>query len=107
MNHSYEQERDWVDTTAAFAPAVLGAAAGVFLSDVLSQNARRPVGLSLACIGLAALTPALVETMMKRVNGPETRRGSQRTLRGIRDAGVSTREISYLSDELGDELGVG
>ncbi|MGC6425662.1 MAG: hypothetical protein ACON5H_01550 [Akkermansiaceae bacterium] len=106
MNGNYD-EKDWVDTTAAFAPAVLGAAAGVLIADALSENARRPIGLSLACIGLAALTPALVETMMAKVNGPNTRRGSQRTLQGIRDGGLPAREISYIEDELGEELGVG
>lgn len=105
MKESYD-ERDWVDTTAAFAPAVLGAAAGVLIADALSEKARRSVGLSLACVGLAALTPALVETMMRKVNGPQTRRGSQRTLQGIRDGGLPAREISYIEDEL-DELGVG
>lgn len=106
MNDIYE-ERDWVDTTAAFAPAVLGAAAGILLSEAMSSKARRPIGLSLACIGLAALTPMLVETAVKKVKGPGTRRGSLRTLRGIRDHGLQAREISYVEDELGEELGVG
>ncbi|MFT7304561.1 MAG: hypothetical protein ACI8UZ_003419, partial [Akkermansiaceae bacterium] len=99
--------RDWVDTTAAFAPAVLGAAAGILISEAMSSKARRPIGLSLACIGLAALTPMLVETAVKKVKGPGTRRGSLRTLRGIRDHGLQAREISYVEDELGEELGVG
>ncbi|MEJ6580308.1 MAG: hypothetical protein QNL68_10975 [Akkermansiaceae bacterium] len=107
MNVNRYEERDWIDTTAAFAPAVLGAAAGVLISDVLSSEARRPVGLSLACLGLAALTPMLVETMINRVSGPGTRRGSQRTLQGIRDHGLHTREISFVEDELGETLGVG
>ncbi len=106
MNDSYE-ERDWVDTTAAFAPAVLGAAAGILISEAMSSKARRPIGLSLACLGLAALTPMLVETAVKKVKGPGTRRGSLRTLRGIRDHGLQAREISYVEDELGEELGVG
>ena len=107
MNTDRYNEPDWIDTTAAFAPAVLGAAAGVLISDVLSSEARRPVGLSLACIGLAALTPMLIETMMNKVNGPGTRRGSLRTLQGIRDHGLHTREINYVEDELGEVLGVG
>jgi len=107
MNDDHFEERDWIDTSAAFAPAVLGAAAGVLISDALSENARRPVGLSLACLGLAALTPMLIETMMNKVNGPGTRRGSQRTLQGIRDHGLHTREISFVEDELGESLGVG
>jgi len=106
MQDIYE-ERDWVDTTAAFAPAVLGAAAGILVSEAMSSKARRPVGLSLACIGLAALTPLLVENVVKKVKGPGTRRGSIRTLRGIRDHGLQAREISYVEDELGEELGVG
>ncbi|MDB4272133.1 hypothetical protein N9879_00790, partial [bacterium] len=106
MNEVY-QEKDWVDTTSAFAPAILGAAAGVLIAEALSDGARRPVGLSLACIGLAALAPAIVETVVHKVNGPGTRRGSQRTLRGIRDGGLPPRDISYLDDELGEELGVG
>ena len=101
------EERDWVDTSAAFAPAVLGAAAGILVSEAMSPKARRPVGLSLACLGLAALTPLLVETAVKKVKGPGTRRGSMRTLRGIRDHGLQAREISYVEDELGEELGVG
>ncbi len=106
MNDIYE-ERDWVDTTAAFAPAVLGVAAGILVSEAMSAKARRPIGLSLACLGLAALTPMLVETAVKKVKGPGTRRGSLRTLRGIRDHGLQAREINYVEDELGEELGVG
>ncbi len=107
MEERYE-EKDWVDTTTAFAPAVLGVAAGVLVADVLSDKARKSVGLSLACVGLAALTPLLVESVMNKVSGPKTRRGSQRTLRGIRDGSLPARDISYLDDNLiEDELGVG
>jgi hypothetical protein len=49
----------------------------------------------------------LVETALKKVKGPGTRRGSMRTLQGIRDHGLQAREISYVEDELGEELGVG
>ena len=106
MNDSYHED-DWIDTTASFAPAVLGAAAGLLMADVLSDEARKPVGLSLACLGLAALTPMLVETMINKLNGPGTHRGSQRTLRGIRNSGLPPRDISYVGAEMGDELGVG
>ena len=107
MQERYE-EKDWVDTTAAFAPAVLGAAAGILAADALSEKARKPIGLSLACLGLAAVTPLLVESLINKVNGPRTRRGSQRTLRGIRDGGLPARDISYMDENLvEDELGVG
>jgi hypothetical protein len=49
----------------------------------------------------------LVETAMKKVRGPGTRRGSLRTLRGIRDHGLQAREIKHVEHELGEELGVG
>ncbi len=106
MDDHYDED-DWVDRTAAFAPAVLGAAAGVLVADALGEKARRPVGLSLACLGLAALTPMLVETVVKKVKGPGTRRGQARTLQGIRDHGLQAREISFVEEELGEELGVG
>ncbi len=105
---NYHQEKDWINTTASVAPAVLGAAAGILVADVLSDRARKPVGLSLACLGLAAITPLLVGSVMNKVSGPETKRGSQRTLRGIRDGGIPARDISYLDEALiEDELGVG
>lgn len=110
MNSRYQQhqEKDWVDTTAAFAPAVLGAAAGLLLSEALAERTRKPVGLSLGCLGLAALTPLLVNSVLNRVNGPRTERGSQRTLRGIRDSGLPPEGHPYLDDEVvHDELGVG
>ena len=110
MNSRYQnyEEKDWVDTTAAFAPAVLGAAAGMLLSEALSERTRKPVGLSLGCIGLAALTPLLVNAVINKVNGPRTVRGSQRTLQGIRDAGLPAEGDAFLDDGVvADELGVG
>ena len=108
MDTSYEEPKDWVDTTAAFAPAVLGAAAGMLVADVLDEKARKPIGLSLGCLGLAALTPLLVNVVVNKVNGPRTERGSLRTLRGIRDGSIPTRDINYLDDSvMEDQLGVG
>lgn len=106
MDDGYE-ERDWVDHTAALAPAMLGVAAGILLSEALSAKARRPIGLSLACLGVAALAPYIVESMVKKVKGPGTRRGSARTLQGIRDHGLQAREIRFVGDDLEAQLGVG
>jgi hypothetical protein len=49
----------------------------------------------------------LVETAMKKVRGPGTKRGSLRTLQGIRDHGLQACEIKHVEDELREELGVG
>ncbi|NNC88252.1 MAG: hypothetical protein HKN82_07320 [Akkermansiaceae bacterium] len=95
--------RKWVDTSAEVAPAVLGVAAGIFLGDLMHRGARRPVALALAAVGIAAVAPTLLEAVKDRVAGPNTRRGSQRTLRTIREAsGAPTREIDYVEEELGE-----
>lgn len=107
MDSHYEQ-RDWIDNTTAIAPAVIGAAAGMLIADALDRDIRRPVGIALACLGLAALAPALIESIVNRVNGPHSRRGSQRRLQGIRDGAVPVRNIRHLEHEMNDEhLGVG
>lgn len=107
MDDHYEQ-RDWIDNTTAIAPAVIGMAAGMLVGGALERDVRRTVGISLACVGLATLAPLLVASIVRKLNGPHSHRGSQRRLQGIRDGGAPVREIRYLENELGDEhLGVG
>ena len=103
-------DKNWIETTASFAPAVLGAAAGVVLSDLMDRDSRRPVALTLAALGLAALAPSLVETVADLVNGPNSRWGSRRTLQQIRDAGMSSdefEEFADLEDEIGEQMFIG
>ena len=100
-------DKSWIETSASFAPAMLGAAAGVFLGDLMRRDTRRPVAVTLAALGVAALAPAVVESVADKVNGPNSRRGSRRTLRNIRDAGVSTDEFADLEDEIGEHMFVG
>ena len=100
-------DKNWVETSASFAPAMLGAAAGVFLGDLMSRDARRPVALALAALGVAAIAPTVVETVADKVNGPNSRRGNRRTLRNIRDAGYSADEFADLEDEIGEHMFVG
>ncbi|MBT8036578.1 MAG: hypothetical protein KJO21_03440 [Verrucomicrobiae bacterium] len=95
-------EKSWVETSASFAPAVLGAAAGVLLGDLMNRDSRRPVALGLAALGFCALAPTAVGTVVDLVNGPRSRRGSRRTLRHIRDAGVAPDEFADLEGELGE-----
>ena len=100
-------DKNWIETSASFAPAVLGAAAGVLLGDLMLRDARRPVALTLAALGVAALAPSLVETVLDKVNGPNSRRGTRRTLRNIRDAGMTADEFADLEDEIGEQMFVG
>ena len=55
-----EPIRQLVESGSEAAPALLGAAAGILLADLMHERARRPVAFSLACIGLAALAPSMV-----------------------------------------------
>lgn len=105
---SEEQPRNWQETSADLAPTLLGAAAGIFLGDMMHRGARRPLAFGLACLGLAAAMPSLVDVVRDKVAGPTTRRGTQRTLRNIREgAGAPPRSIDYVEEELGEQLFVG
>ena len=66
----------------------------------MHEGARRPVAFALACLGVAALTPGVVEVVRDKVAGPNTRRGTQRTLQSIREgAGAPAQEIDYVEEE--------
>lgn len=84
----------WEETTALVSPALLGAAAGLILGEVMHTNARRGIAIGLAGLGVAALMPWAVAGVVDKINGPRTRRGVQRRLRGIRDAGDGVVEES-------------
>ncbi len=80
-------EMEWTEASAMAAPALLGAAAGLILGEVMHSNARRGVAIGLAALGVAALMPLAVAGIVNRVNGPRSHRGVKRRIRGIRDAG--------------------
>ena len=86
---------------------MLGAAAGVFLGDLMHRDSRRPVAFALAALGAAAMAPTLVELVVEKVNGPNSNRGTLRTLRNIRDAGAAPDEFADLEDEIGEQMFVG
>ncbi len=102
-----ESEKNWMETSASFAPSVLGAAAGVLLGDLIHRDMRRPVAITLAALGAAALAPQLVGILTDKINGPSSRRGSRRTLQSIRDSGMSADEFADLEDEIGEQMFVG
>jgi len=78
--------REWQETSALAAPALLGAAAGLLLGDLMHRGARRGLALGLGALGVAALAPWLVGGIASKVNGPATERGARRRLERIRDA---------------------
>jgi len=94
----------WAETTADVGSAVLGAAVGIVVGDLIKEEARKPVALVVGCIGLAAIVPAIVDGVKEVVSGPKTKRGVNRTLRSIRDAGAATRGGELVEEE---ELFVG
>lgn len=86
-DENLDQDMEWTEASAMAAPALLGAAAGLILGEVMHANARRGVAIGLAALGVAALMPLAVSGIVNRVNGPHSRRGVQRRIRKIRDAG--------------------
>ena len=89
----------WAETTADVGSAVLGAAVGIVVGDLIKEEARKPVALVVACLGVAAIVPAVVDGVKEVVAGPRSSRGAKRTLRSIRDAGVSTRQSELIEEE--------
>lgn len=90
-----DAERNWTENTAMAAPALLGAAAGLILGEVMHSGARRGIAIGLAAVGVAALVPLTVGGIVKKVNSPQTKRGARRRLETIRGAGDG-----YVDDEL-------
>lgn len=89
----------WAETTADVGSAILGAAVGIVVGDLIKEEARKPVAFVVGCLGVAAIVPAVVDGVREVISGPKTTRGVKRTLRSIRDAGVSSAESDLLEDE--------
>ena len=94
----------WAETTADVGSAVLGAAVGIVVGDLIKEEARKPVAFVVACLGIAAIVPAVVDGVKEVVAGPRSRRGAKRTLRSIRDAGMANDQSELVEE---DEMFVG
>mgnify|MGYP005849716873 CR=1 FL=1 len=92
--------REWEETTALVAPSLFGVAAGLILGEMMHASARRGVAIGVGGLGLAAVMPWVVAGVANKINGPASRRGVRRRLRGIRDAGDGVVQDSL------DEAGV-
>lgn len=93
----------WIETSALSAPALLGAAAGLLLGDLMHQGARRGVGIGLGALGVAALLPFLVGGVAVLVTGPRSKVGVRRNIQRIRDAGIVSPDYDEVDQELREQ----
>jgi hypothetical protein len=93
----------WIETSAHTAPALLGAAAGLLLGDLMHRNARRGVGIGLGVLGVAALLPFVVDGVAALVTGPKSKIGVRRRIQSIRDAGIGSPSYDEVDEELRDQ----
>ena len=100
---SADTSRDWIETTALVAPALLGTAAGLLLGEMMHRGARKGIALVLGGLGVAALVPMLVDGIANKVNGPSSARGVRRSIRKIRDAGDGLPFYGDVDDDLREQ----
>ena len=93
----------WIETSALTAPALLGAAAGLLLGDLMHPSARRAVGLGIGALGVAALLPFVVDGVTSLVTGPKSKVGVRRKIQRIRDAGIGTPDYDEVDAELREQ----
>ncbi len=90
----------WMETSALIAPALLGASAGLLVSDLMHRGARRGVGIGLGALGVAALLPFVVGGVTFLVTGPRSKFGVRRKIQRIRDAGIVAPNYNEVEEEL-------
>ena len=93
----------WIETSALTAPALLGAAAGLLLGDLMHRSARRGVGIGLGALGVALLLPFVVGGVAGLVTGPKSKLGVRRRIQGIRDAGIGSPDDDEVDEELREQ----
>ena len=93
----------WIETSALTAPALIGAAAGLLLGDLMHRSARRAVGIGLGALGVAALLPFVVGGVAVLVTGPRSKVGVRRNIQRIRDAGIVSPDYDEVDQELREQ----
>jgi hypothetical protein len=93
----------WIETSALAAPALLGAAAGLLLGDLMHRSARRGVGIGLGALGVAALLPFVVDGVTGMITGPRSRVGVRRKIQRIRDAGIGAPAYDDVDEQLREQ----
>lgn len=92
-----------METSALTSPALLGAAAGLLLGDLMHRSARRGVGIGLGALGVALLLPLVVGGVAGLVTGPKSRMGVRRKIQRIRDAGIGHPDDDEVDAELREQ----
>lgn len=98
-----EENPPWVENAAIASPALLGAAAGLLLADLMHPNARRVVGVGIGALGVAALAPLVYGGLRGLVLGPRSKFGVRRSIQKIRDAGIGAPDEDPVDRELRDQ----
>ena len=93
----------WIETSALTAPALLGAAAGLLLGDLMHRSARRGIGIGLGVLGVACLLPFAVGGVASLVTGPRSRVGVRRKIQRIRDIGIGAPDHDEVDAELREQ----
>lgn len=93
----------WIENSALTAPALLGAAAGLLLGDLMHRSARRGVGIGLGALGITALLPFVVGGVTDLVTGPRSKFGVRRKIQRIRDAGIVDPGYDDVETELREQ----
>ena len=89
--------------SALAAPALLGTAAGLLLSDLMHRNARRGIGVGLGVLGILAILPFVVDGVADLVTGPRSRYGVRRKIQQIRDGGNGLPDHDGVDEELREQ----
>ena len=89
----------WIETSALTAPALLGAAAGLLLGDLMHRSARRGVGIGIGVLGVALLVPLVVGEVAGLVTGPKSKVGVRRRIQRIRDAGIGSTDYDEADED--------
>lgn len=93
----------WMETSALAAPALLGAAAGLLLGDMMHRNARRGVGIGLGALAVVAVLPIMVDGVAGLITGPRSRYGVRNKIQRIRDGGNGLPDHDEVDQELRDQ----
>jgi len=93
----------WVENSTLAAPALLGAAAGLMLSNLMHPNARRGLGIGLGALAIVAMLPVVVGGVTSLITGPKSRVGVRRRIQRIRDAGIGAPDYDEVDAELREQ----
>lgn len=103
QDEHFEDTPAWVEQSATVAPALIGAAAGLLLGDLMHKQARRGLGIGLGALGVAALLPFAVGGVNWLITGPRSKFGVRRKIQKIRDIGAGYAEDDEVDQELREQ----